>query len=128
MGSNPIPRTSDQSHVSDDLVNFALWLKKKVVRGRKLCDSTIAGKVRILKQAGKTANLWDADVVREYVDTVDWTNLRKNLVLYAYQDWCSFKGFCFRFQKYPEERKLPYIPTEQQFDQLISSARAVAGI
>jgi integrase len=98
-----------------------LWLKKKVVRGRKLCDLTMAGKVRILKQLDKRVNLWDADAVSEYVDNADWTKLRKNLALYVYQDWCSFKGFSFKFQKYPEERKLPYIPTEQQIDQLISS-------
>jgi integrase len=98
-----------------------LWLKKKIVRGRKLCDATIAGKVRILKQLAKRVNLWDADAVSEHVDNANWTKLRKNLVLYAYQDWCNFKGFSFKFQKYPEERKLPYIPTGQQIDQLIAA-------
>jgi len=89
----------DQSHASEDLVNFALWLKKKVVRGRRLCDSTVAGKVRILKQLCRKVNLWDADTVAEYVGTANWTNLRKNLVLYAYQDWCNFKGFSFKFAR-----------------------------
>ena len=42
--------------------------------------------------------------------------------LYAYQDWCRYQGFDFKVERYPVERRLPYIPTEQQLDQLISSA------
>jgi hypothetical protein len=105
MGSNPIPRTLGQSRASEDLCNFVLWLKKKVVRGRRLCDDTMAGKVRILKQLSKKVNLWDADAVSEHVENADWTNLRKNLVLYAYQDWCSFKGFSFKFARAPNCRR-----------------------
>ena len=59
-------------------------------------------------------SLWDGDAVREYADSVNWTNLRKDLVLYAYQDWCGFKGVSFKIQKYPEERKLPCIGTRSK--------------
>jgi len=102
-------------------LNFVLWLRKKRVKGRRLAESTIESKTKIVKQLMKRTNLWDKEEVREHIETSNWTNIRKNIVLYAYQDWCSYKGFEFLVEKYPEERKLPYIPTEQQIDQLISA-------
>jgi len=48
------------------------------------------------------------------------TNGHKNSILYAYADWCRFKGFNFIPKKYKREEKLPYIPTEAEIDVLIS--------
>jgi integrase len=40
---------------------------------------------------------------------------------YAYRDWCRWKGFDYDVQKFKEEQhKLPYIPTENELDQLIA--------
>ena len=48
------------------------------------------------------------------------TNGHKNSILYAFQDWCKFNGFDYVPKKFKRVKKLPYIPTEKEIDQLIS--------
>jgi integrase/recombinase XerD len=46
---------------------------------------------------------------------------RKNNCGYAYMDWCRWKGFEYKFERFREENaKLPYIPLEKELDQLIA--------
>jgi len=96
-------------------------LKNKRVRGRRISESTVEPKAKIIRHLTKKVNLWDREEVKDYIEDSDWSNGRKNNVLYAYQDWCKYKGFTFKFEKYVKTRKLPFIPTEQQLDQLISA-------
>jgi len=96
-------------------------LKHKTVRGRRISETTVESKAKIIRHLIKNVNLWDNEEVKSYIEESNWCNGRKNNVLYAYQDWCNFKGFTFKFEKYLKTRTLPYIPTEQQLDQLISS-------
>jgi integrase len=64
-------------------------------------------------------NLWDTKAVEEYIDQADWTNGRKEHVSLAYRNWCESKGFDFKPRKYKRQVKLPYIPSENEIDQLI---------
>jgi integrase len=64
-------------------------------------------------------NLWDSEAVENYIDYSDLSNGRKQIVQQAYADWCRSKGFDYETKNYPRQRKLPYIPTEKEIDQLI---------
>ena len=44
---------------------------------------------------------------------------------HAYRDWCLWKGFEYKPKWYEEEeQQLPYIPTEQELDQLIAGCNS----
>jgi len=52
------------------------------------------------------------------------TNGHKNSISYAYQDWCRFHGFEYVPKRFKREEKLPFIPRDNELDQLISGSRA----
>ena len=58
--------------------------------------------------------------MEKYVVRADWTNGYKNNVFNAYADWCKYKGFGYSTRKYTKEKRLPYIPSESDIDQLIA--------
>ncbi len=78
----------------------------------------------MIKAVHRRVNLWDIEAVDEYIlNNPRMTEGRKQLVSYAYRDWCEFQGFTYKVRKFKREEKLPYIPTEKMLDQLISSTR-----
>ena len=111
MGSNPIPSTFLPSTVS-----FERYLREE----KRLAPTTIKSKVRLIRRLGKQTNLWDSEEVERYVVNDEMTNGHKNFILYAYQDWCKFNGFVYVPKKFKRVKKLPYIPTVKEIDQLIS--------
>jgi len=59
--------------------------------------------------------------VREFIKLHPWGGKRKNNAQYAYRNWCQWKGFEYKIEKYREEDSpLPYIPTERELDHLIA--------
>ncbi len=78
-------------------------------------------KLRLVRYLELRFNLWESDAIREYLKGYSCGNRRKNNISYAYRDWCRWKGFDYEIEKYKEEQsKLPYIPTENELDQLIA--------
>ena len=66
-------------------------------------------------------NLYDSEAIREHIKTAKCVNRRKNLLSYAYRDWCRWKGYDYEVAKFKEgTAKLPYIPSESELDQLIA--------
>ena len=118
MGSNPTLRTkSAPIHSTDE---FELFLKSKLTKhGYPLAESTIEHRVKAVRLLLRRFNLWDTKAVEDYIDQADWTNGRKEHVSLAYRNWCESKGFEFKPRKYRRQVKLPYIPTENEIDQLI---------
>ncbi len=118
MGSNPTLRTITAPIYSTD--EFEFFLRSKLTKkGYPLAESTIEHRVKAIRQLMKRFNLWDTKAVEEYIDQADWTNGRKEHVSLAYRNWCESKGFDFKPKKYRRQIKLPYIPTENEIDQLI---------
>jgi len=114
MGSNPIPCATTQILCVYD--TFIKYLTE--VRENKLI--TAKNKQIIINALTKrVSNLWNSEEVEQYIKTCDLSNGRKNLYGQAYRDWCNWKGFDFKPKHYKKEEKLPYIPTEQEIDQLI---------
>jgi integrase len=80
----------------------------------------VKGKITILNALSKrVSNLWYCGVVEEYIKKAKLSNGRKNLYGQAYRDWCNWKGFDYKPKQYRKEEKLPYIPSENEIDQLI---------
>jgi len=122
VGSNPTPCATTELSV---LESFEEYLTE--VRGN--APITVKGKRVIIEALKKrVSNLWDSSEVEQYIKTCDLSNGRKNLYGQAYRDWCSWKGFDYKPTQYQKEEILPYIPTENEIDQLIGgmSARLAA--
>lgn len=117
-GSNPTPRTITERPAQ--LGDFEKYLRsKRTRRGTLLAETTIKTKMRAIKTLSKRVNLWDSEAVENYIDHADLCGGRKEIVAQAYADWCRSRGFEYEKKKYHRERKLPYIPTEKEVDQLI---------
>jgi integrase len=111
MGSIPIPGTNFAP-----TTNFVEYLREV----KRLAPTTIFDKVRVIKRLQKRVNLWDVSAVERYLLDSKLSNGHKNSVSYAYQDWCKMNGFDYTPKLFKREEKLPYVPRENEIDQLIS--------
>ena len=95
MGSNPTPRTKIQP---TGPCEFESFLRNRLTqKGTNLAESTIQSRLRAIKTLSKRVNLWDSEVVQNYIDLAPWSNGRKEQVSLAYWDWYALK--VFEFQK-----------------------------
>ena len=69
-GSNPFLCATAPSFRYDD---FIVYLKAK-----RLEESTLEAKVKLVKHLASKYNLWDSDSVREYIYKAEWGGRRKN--------------------------------------------------
>jgi integrase len=100
------------------IVEYGLWLLKQ-----GYSKSTIEGRVKILKRLVKLgANLYDPESVKETISKQDnWSEGRKELAVEAYTSFLSMLGGKWEPPRYRRIQKLPFIPTEEELDQLIAS-------
>jgi integrase len=112
-GSNPShPTTNDPTPSA----GFSWWLKTS----RRLADVSIESKLKRIRRLDKQVNLWNVEDVQNYITLANWSNKYKELMEYAYKDWCTFQGFEYTVRHYQREERLPYIPSEREIDQLIA--------
>ena len=113
MGSNPIPCATSKFPVSEGYVTFLLEVRENAL-------ITANNKEIIINALRKrVSSLWDSSEVELYIKNSELSNGRKNLYGQAYRDWCNWKGFDYKPKRYKRVEKLPYIPTENEIDQLI---------
>jgi integrase len=94
---------------------------REFLQDRRLAESTIDAKIKLVKHLAKHNNLWDSEAVTKFITRAKWGGRRKNNAGYAYMDWCNWKGFEYEFTRFREKTQpLPYIPTERELDQLIA--------
>ena len=92
------------------------------LKDRGLASTTIESKLCMVRHLELRFNLWDSEAIREYIKRYECTGRRKNNLIYAYRDWCRWKGSDYQFEKHKEEQsKLPYVPLESELDLLIDS-------
>jgi len=117
-GSSPSSRTYTPSLEVDELDLFREHLLE-----RSFKESTVTTKYKLVRTLRKrSGNLWDSDKVTQVVKNANWGNRRKNNAVYAYRDWCRWKGFDYVFEKYREKLSpLLFIPSEKELDQLIAA-------
>ncbi len=76
--------------------------------------------VKVLRKRG--ANIFDSESVKETIAKQNWGQARKNVVINAYTLFLKMLGLSWKppiNRKSP--RKIPFIPTESEIDQLIAA-------
>lgn len=104
--------------IKGDIFEFAWWMKKE-----GYSESTIVERTRRLKRLWKLgANLLDPESVKEVIAKQEgWLNSTKITFVDAYGTFLRCIGKTWNPPIYKEVRSLPFIPTESELDQLISS-------
>jgi len=113
------PREST-GNIESLLFNFAWYLKKN---GRK--ESTIKPQTKLLRILAKRgADLHDPESVKETIARQSWSEGRKENAVNAYSNLLRMIGGKWDPPRYRRVEKLPWIPTEQDVDQLIAGCSA----
>jgi len=84
-------------------------------------DSTIETAVARLTRLTKLCNIDDSEQVRATLATLDWQNNTKHHVAQVYTYFLRFLGKTWTSPKYTKEHGLPFIPTEEEINTLISA-------
>lgn len=114
----------DQATIKGKLLQFALWMQKQ-----GYTEQTIKAWTVWLKGFVKLGvNLWDPETVKEILGKQKkWSSSYKMLLMYAYESFLEMENITWTRPKYTQTESFPFIPTEQELDQLISAASKVIG-
>lgn len=106
-----------ETEIKGKLVEYAWGLKKK-----GLAEATIVGYVQLLKRLIKCGvNLYNPESVKEVIAAQSWSPARKNNAVKAYKAFIKMYGLTWKdAPKYKLPQKLPFIPLEEELDQLIA--------
>jgi integrase len=98
------------------IIEYAWWLQKE-----GYSQTTIFGRSRLLKILVKRgANLYDPESVKAIIAKQPWSEGRKANAVDAYSSFLKMTGGKWEPPKYQGVRKIPFIPTETEVDQLIA--------
>jgi integrase len=107
----------ETAKVKGKLVEFAWWLQKEGYRSSKNRFSMLKRLVNL------GANLEDPESVKNILaKNQNWTEGYKMLLMYAYESYLKMEGRSWQRPRYRQTRTLPFIPTEEELDQLIAGA------
>ena len=104
--------------IKGKLIEFLWWMQKQGYR-----ESTITSRVsRLQRLINLGANLLDSDSVKAAIaKQKNWKESRKEAVAYAYDLFAKCYGIRWTRPIYKATRKLPFIPTEREIDDLIAA-------
>jgi integrase/rubredoxin len=109
-------REGTTTQLTSQLLDYA-WQAKK----RGLAEQTIRQRVYKLKLlAKKGADLNNSDSVLTVLANSTWTQANKRTIIIAYSSFAKTYKIQWEPPKTRVERKIPYIPTEQEISQLIA--------
>ena len=104
--------------VKERIFQFAWWLKKQ-----GYAETTIKGRVKLLRVLVKRrANLYDPESIKEVIANQSWSPGRKNLAVVAYDSYLKMVKGSWNPPKYKTIKKLPFIPSEEEIDQVIAGS------
>ncbi|MGQ9545490.1 MAG: tyrosine-type recombinase/integrase, partial [Candidatus Bathycorpusculaceae bacterium] len=121
IAENPIKSglagaTEKKADAKGKIVEHSFWLLKQ-----GYAESTIKGRAKLLRILVKRgANLFDPESVKETIAKQKWSAGRKANAVDAYTCFLQMLGKSWEPPKYKRVRKLPFIPTENEIDQLIA--------
>lgn len=112
------PTTEQALNNKGKIVEYSFWLEKG-----GYSQSTILGRSKLLKILAKRgANLLDPESVKEAIARQSWSQGRKANAVDAYTSFLKMAGGSWEPPKYQGIRKIPFIPTETEVDQLIAGS------
>jgi len=105
-----------ESDAKSEIINFAWWLKKQ-----GYAEATIKSRVRRLRMLMKLgADIYNPESVKEVVAKQEnWSLGYKELVVEAYSSFLTMLGRSWTPPRYKRVSKLPFIPLENELEQLI---------
>jgi integrase len=100
----------------EKIFQFKWWLKKQ-----GYAESTIKSRARLLNVMVKRgANLDDPDSIKEVIAKQNWCPGRKENAVNAYTSFLQMYGAIWDPPRYRRLETIPFVPTENEIDQLIS--------
>ena len=104
------------SNFNSEIINF-MWKMKK----EGYSDSTITTYVSALKMiTGKGADISNPESVKEILARQGWSEAYKPTISASYTLFLAFQGLTWRPPICHVTRKIPFIPTERELDDLIA--------
>jgi integrase len=109
-----------QQNVKGKIVEFGFWLQKQGYQSAK-------NRLNMIKRlVDLGVDLQDPESVKAVLakgrnekTNKKWKDGYKMLMMYAYENFLKMEGLTWQRPRYKQERTLPFIPTEQELDQLI---------
>jgi integrase len=107
---------SPQADAKGKIIEYSFWLLKQ-----GYAESTIEGRIKVLKRLQKLgANILDPETIKEILTKQTWSEGRKEFVVEAYSNFLIMTRGSWNPPRYRRIEKIPFIPTEQEIDQLIA--------
>jgi len=98
------------------IINYALHMKRN---GR--AEQTIERTVRLLTKLSKSADLNKPEEVKMFLANLKWKDTTKKMSASTLKAFYKYLKIPYEMPKYRITRELPFIPTEEELDLLISS-------
>ena len=109
-------RGNEGADAKGKIVEYSFWLLKE-----GYAKSTIQGRTKLMKRMLKLgADIFNAESVKETIAKQQWKTSRKCNAVDAYTTFLKMLNLKWAPPIYLRIRKLPFIPTENEIDQLIS--------
>jgi len=117
-----------QQDVKGKIVEFGFWLQKQGYSSAK-------NRLNMIKRlVDLGVNLWNPESVkmvlakgRNEKTNEKWKDSYKMLMMYAYENFLKMEGLTWQRPRYRQEHTFPFIPTEQELNQLISGVGKKTG-
>ncbi|MGQ9625193.1 MAG: tyrosine-type recombinase/integrase [Candidatus Bathycorpusculaceae bacterium] len=94
-----------------------IWHLKKLGRS----EGTIKGyRQKLMQMLNEGVNLLDPEAVKEYLTQKNWCEGSKFYASVVYDGFIRFLGLTWQKPDYKPSRKIPFIPTSEELDQLIA--------
>jgi integrase len=106
--------TLQTADVKGKIVEFSFWLLKQ-----GYSKYTIQGRTKLLKRLAKLGDLLNPESIKEVIAKQEWSTGRKANAVDAYTSFLQMQNTKWEPPQYRRIRKLPFIPTENEVDQLI---------
>jgi integrase len=108
--------TTQTADIKGKIVEYAWWLKKE-----GYSETTIVGRSKLLRILHKRgADLYDPESIKATIAKQPWSEGRKANAVDAYTSFLKMVGGKWKPPRYQGIHKIPFLPTENEIDQIIS--------
>ncbi|MEM3378686.1 MAG: tyrosine-type recombinase/integrase, partial [Candidatus Bathyarchaeia archaeon] len=114
-------KETQQQQVKGKIVELCFKMRRDGYSEETIRLTYSALKVLIVRGA----DLYNPDSVKDVIARQKWSEVRKRNVINAYTKFLKFLGLSWEPPKCRETRKIPFIPTEQEIDDLIAGSPVV---
>jgi integrase len=112
---NEVLRRNEPETEKGKIVDFSFWMLKEA-----FAKSTIKTRTKLMQRFMKLgADVFNPESVKEIIAKQQWSTARKCIAVDAYTCFLKMQGLTWNPPMYNRIRKLPFIPTENEADQLI---------